>query len=120
MLRWEIGEIYKPKNHPYLIRVYNEFQKLVSYSVLFLVGDWIVRQEVESLVDEFGLREKVVFAGLRTDVPDMLQVMGCFVFPSIWEGLSLSVFETMSSGLSCFISDHITKEVIVSPYIHAI
>lgn len=115
-----LGKIYKPKNHPYLIRVFNEFQKLVPNSKLFLVGDGVMRQEVEKLVDEFGLREKVIFAGLRTDVPDMLQVMDCFVFPSIWEGLPLSVFEAMSSGLPCFISDHITKEIMVSPYTHAL
>ena len=115
-----LGKIYKPKNHPYLIRVFNEFQKLVPNSVLFLVGDGVMRQEVESLVDKLELREKVIFAGLRTDVPDMLQVIDCFVFPSIWEGLPLSVFEAMSSGLPCFISDHITKEVMVSPYIHAL
>ena len=66
------------------------------------------------------MKEKVIFAGLRTDVPDMLQVMDYFVFPSIWEGLPLSVFEAMSSGLPCFISDHVTKEVMVSPYIHAL
>lgn len=115
-----LGKIYKPKNHPYLIRIFNEFQRLVPNSVLFLVGDGVMRQEVENLVDELGLREKVIFAGLRTDVPDMLQVMDCFVFPSIWEGLPLSVFEAMSSGLPCFISDHITKEVMVSPYVYSL
>lgn len=115
-----LGKIYKPKNHPYLVRVFNEFQKIVPNSMLFLVGDGVMRQEVEKLVDEFELKEKVIFAGLRTDVPDMLQVMDCFVFPSIWEGLPLSVFEAMSSGLPCFISNHITKEVMVGPYIHAL
>jgi len=120
MVMGHLGKIYKPKNHPYLIRTFNEFQKLVPNSVLFLVGDGVMRQEVESLVDLYGLREKVIFAGLRTDVPDMLQVMDCFVFPSIWEGLPLSVFEAMSSGLPCFISDRITKEVMISPYIYAL
>lgn len=115
-----LGKIYKPKNHPYLIRVFNEFQKLVPNSKLFLVGDGVMRQEVEKLVDEFGLREKVIFAGLRTDVPDMLQVMDCFVFPSIWEGMPLSLLEAASSGLLCFISDSITKDVQIGPNIQAL
>lgn len=115
-----LGKIYKPKNHPYLIRVFNEFQKLVPNSKLFLVGDGVMRQEVEKLVDEFGLREKVIFAGLRTDVPDMLQVMDCFVFPSIWEGMPLSLLEAASSGLPCFISDSITKDVQIGPNIQAL
>jgi glycosyltransferase involved in cell wall biosynthesis len=115
-----LGKIYKPKNHPYLVKVFYEFHKINPDSILFLVGDGVMRQEIEDLVNKLGLKEKVIFAGLRTDVPDMLHVMDCFVFPSIWEGLPLSVFEALSSGLPCFISDHITKEVMVSPYIHAL
>ena len=115
-----LGKIYKPKNHPYLIKIFNEYHKFNSNSKLFLVGDGVMRQEIEELVQELQLQSDVIFAGLRTDVPDMLQVMDCFVFPSIWEGMPLSVFEALSSGLPCFISDHITKEVMVTPYIHAL
>lgn len=115
-----LGKIYKPKNHPYLIRVYKEYYQINPNSRLFLVGDGVMRQEVESLVDELEIRDHVIFAGLRTDVPDMLQVMDYFVFPSIWEGMPLSVLEALSSGLTCIISDHITKDVMIGPNIHAL
>lgn len=115
-----VGKIYKPKNHPYLIRIFSEYHKLNSQSKLLLVGDGVMRQEVETLVDELNIRKFVIFAGLRTDIPEMLQVMDYFVFPSIWEGMPLSVLEALSSGLMCVISDHITKDVMIGPNIHAL
>ena len=115
-----VGKIYKPKNHPYLIRIFAEYQKRNANSKLLLVGDGVMRPEVESLVDELGLRDSVIFAGLRTDVAEMLQAMDCFVFPSIWEGMPLSIIEALASGLTCVISDHISKEIMIGKHIHAL
>lgn len=115
-----VGKIYKPKNHPYLVRIFSEYHKLNPNSRLFLVGDGVMRQEVETLVDELGVRPFVIFAGLRTDIPEMLQAIDYFVFPSIWEGMPQSVLEALSSGLTCVVSDHITKDVMIGPNIHAL
>lgn len=111
-----LGKIYKPKNHPFLIRIFYEYHKLNPNSKLFLVGDGVMRQEVENLVDELEIHDHVIFAGLRTDVSDMLQVMDYFVFPSIWEGMPLSVLEALSSGLTCVLSDNITRDVMIGPH----
>ena len=114
-----VGKINKQKNHPYLVRIFAEYHKLNSNSKLFLVGDGVMRQDVESLVDELNLCDNVIFAGLRTDIPEMLQIMDYFIFPSIWEGMPLSVLEALSSGLTCIISDHITKDVMIGSHIHS-
>lgn len=115
-----LGKIYKPKNHPYLLKIFAEFHKRVQNSVLFLVGDGEMREEIERQIDLLNIRDNVIFAGLRTDVAEMLQVMDFFVFPSIWEGMPLSLLEAASSGLPCFISDSITKDVQIGPNIQAL
>lgn len=115
-----VGKIYKPKNHSYLVRIFAEFFKHAPNSKLLLVGDGVMRAEIEELVSKLRLREHVIFAGLRMDIPDMLQAMDFFVFPSIWEGMPLSVLEALSSGLTCVISDHITKDVMIGPHIHSL
>lgn len=115
-----VGKIYKPKNHPYLIRIFAEYKKRNANSKLLLVGDGVMRPEVELLVDELNLRDSVIFAGLRTDVADMLQAMDFFVFPSIWEGMPLSILEALSSGLTCVISDHISKDIMIGEHIHSL
>lgn len=115
-----VGKINKQKNHLYLIRIFAEYKKLNQNSKLLLVGDGDMRLMAEDLVDKLCLSDSVIFAGLRTDIPELLQIMDFFVFPSLWEGLPLSVLEALSSGLPCIISDHITRSIMIGPNIHSL
>ena len=79
---------------------------------LLLVGDGQLRPQIEAKTRQLGLAEKVVFAGWRSDVVDLLGgVMDAFVFPSLREGLPLSCIEAQAAGLPVFISDAVTDEV---------
>ncbi len=55
------------------------------------------------LVEEYGNR--VLFTGLRKDIPDILAQSDIFVLPSHSEGLSNSLMEAMASGCACVASD---------------
>lgn len=109
-----IGKLYKPKNHSFLIDVFCEFHKMRENSKLFLVGGGELEQEIREKVESLNLKDCVIFMGMRSDIPDMLCVMDAFVFPSLWEGLPLSVLEALASGLPVFLSDTISSEVYVS------
>ena len=65
---------------------------------LLLVGDGITKKECISLVKELGLQERVLFLGLRMDVPQLLKTADVIVLSSKYEGLSLSSIEGMASG----------------------
>ncbi len=58
--------------------------------------------------------DKVIFIGNSEKVEDFLQAMDVFVFPSIFEGFGLAALEAQITGLKCFLSDNITKEVDVT------
>lgn len=72
---------------------------------VWLVGDGVRRQSVESLALSFGLQDNVKFLGLRTDVPNILKTADVVVMSSHWEGLSLSNIEGMSAGKPFIASD---------------
>ncbi len=72
---------------------------------VWLVGDGVRRESVESLVLSFGLKDSVKFLGLRTDVPNILKTADVVVMSSHWEGLSLSNIEGMSAGKPFIASD---------------
>ena len=72
---------------------------------LFLVGDGVRRQELETLVNKNGLARRVHFLGLRTDVPQLLHAADYVVMSSHFEGLSLSSVEGMSVGKPFLASD---------------
>jgi glycosyltransferase involved in cell wall biosynthesis len=64
-----------------------------------LVGDGPTRPAVEDAVKRLGLTERVVFAGERKDVPELLAGADIFVLASNWEGLPLSILEAMRASL---------------------
>lgn len=106
-----IGKFLNMKNHLFLVNVFAEYLKKHPNSTLLLVGDGPYRDLIEAEIKKCGVTNKVVLAGLRTDTPQLLSAMDCFVFPSLWEGLPLSVLEAQASGLPCFLSANITREV---------
>lgn len=109
-----VGRFNPQKNHEFLIDVFNEIQKIKEDSVLMLVGDGDLRQEIEKKVQDLGLSEKVIFTGIRSDVNDLMQGMDVFLFPSLYEGLGIVLIEAQAAGLKCIISDTIPKDGIIT------
>lgn len=109
-----VGRFVTPKNHPRLIQIFRQLHAEDTKTCLLLVGDGDMRQKIEQLVQETGLSDNVIFAGVRTDIPAMLSAMDIFLFPSQNEGLPVSIIEAEASGLPCVVSDSITKEVNVT------
>ncbi len=60
-----------------------------------LIGDGILRRDVESLINKFGLGQKVILLGWRRDIPRLLSITDVLVLTSLWEGLSIAVLEAM-------------------------
>ena len=69
---------------------------------------------VKEKVKLLDLENKVIMTGVRDDVNEILQTFDMFVFPSIYEGLPVSVIEAQASGLKCLLSDTVTKEVDIT------
>jgi len=109
-----VGRFVAQKNHIFLIEIAQEIAKLLNNFRLFLVGDGPLRSLVEKRVTEVGLSDKVIFSGIRSDVPRlMLEAFDLFLFPSRFEGLGLVLIEAQAAGLPCLFSEVIPKEVEV-------
>lgn len=66
---------------------------------LIVVGDGPVRPEVVRTLEAEGLQSLAWLPGTRSDVPEIIRSLDCFVLPSLAEGISNTVLEAMSSGL---------------------
>jgi glycosyltransferase involved in cell wall biosynthesis len=64
-----------------------------------VVGDGDERERIQRQAAERGLGEVVVWAGMRDDVPDLLQAMDLWVMSSLREGLPVALLEAMAAGL---------------------
>lgn len=109
-----VGRFDIQKNHIFLLDIFNECVKAMPNAKLLLIGDGEGRNRIEEKVKLLGLEEKVIFAGIRSDVPDLLQAMDVFVFPSLYEGVPVIMIEAQASGLPCIISDNVPKECIIT------
>lgn len=108
-----VGKFVEAKNHGFLVEIFSKYHSKHPNSKLLLVGDGILRTQIESCIKNSGCADAIILAGLRSDISDLVQAFDVFVFPSIHEGLPLSVLEAQSSGLPCIISSNIDKKVAV-------
>jgi glycosyltransferase involved in cell wall biosynthesis len=111
LLVGHVGRFSPQKNHSFLINVFEAVQVKIPAKLL-LVGDdhGKLADEIKEKVKSLGLEDRVIFAGLRDDVADLMQAMDVFVFPSLYEGLGIVAIEAQAAGLPCLISDHVPIE----------
>lgn len=109
-----IGRFNFQKNHNFLIYIFAEIVKKHNNSKLVLVGKGELEKDIKEKIKNQGLNNKVVFMGVRADIPDIMMAFDVFIFPSLFEGLPNTVIEAQATGLPCIISDAITKEVKIT------
>jgi glycosyltransferase involved in cell wall biosynthesis len=63
-----------------------------------IVGEGELQGELQAQAQALGLGERLVFAGFRRDVAAAYSAFDVAVFPSLWEGTPLTVFEALAMG----------------------
>lgn len=115
-----IGRFTEPKNHKYLIELFSILKRTNSDCCLLMVGSGELFDDIRTYCEELNIMDSVIMPGSRADTENFYQAMDVFVFPSLWEGLPVSVVEAQASGLNCLISDVITHDVDLTDLIHYI
>jgi glycosyltransferase involved in cell wall biosynthesis len=88
------------KGHVYLLEAFAELAPKFPDWRLLMVGDGPQRHNLERLIDNLQLRERVLLPGNREDVELWLNAMDLFALPSYGEeGVSQSVMQAMACGL---------------------
>lgn len=109
-----VGRFYPQKNHEFLVDVFCEVRQQNPKAKLLLLGDGPLQEKIRQKVETLGIAESVIFAGLQKDTAPFYSAMDVFVFPSLWEGLPLTLVEAQYAGLPCVVSENVTSEVFVS------
>ena len=90
-----VGRLAPPKDPLTLL----EAIRILPEGRVLLIGDGELRPQIERFVQERSLPGRVVMAGFRSDIPEVLAASDVFVLSSRWEGLPLTVIEAMMAGL---------------------
>ncbi len=92
-----VGNLGPEKGHVYLLQAAKEIVNRVKSVKFIFVGEGRLRTYLEHEASEFGIRDHVIFAGFRTDIPSLLSAMDIFVLPSVTEGLPMVLLEAMAA-----------------------
>lgn len=112
-----VGNFTPPKNHAFIIDIFHEICKRTKNVRLVLTGGGNDSRQYQEMARELGVADRIIFTGVRTDVPDLMQAFDVFLFPSIYEGLPVTLVEAQAAGLHCIVSDQVTREVQITDLI---
>lgn len=109
-----VGRFDEQKNHMFLLEIFQQIHLMDQNTKLLLVGEGKLAEKIRERSRELGIYDSVIFAGLRSDVPQILSAMDVFVMPSFYEGMPNTIIEAQATGLPCVISDTITREANIT------
>lgn len=90
---------FKPQKSPLdFIEAARRVSKTNPKTRFLLVGDGILRKEIEARITKLGLSSNVMLIGWRRDIPRILSLIDIFVLSSLWEGVPISVLEAMAAS----------------------
>lgn len=108
-----VGRFHRQKNHDRLVKIFYEITKIKNNAILMLVGAGEFSDQTKKFISDHNIKN-IICLGTRGDVNKVCQAFDIFLFPSLYEGLPVSVIEMQASGLQCFIADTISKQTIVT------
>lgn len=105
-----VGHMSDVKNPLFIVDVISELAKTDDSYHFYWVGTGKLLPQIVKRIEDSGVAGFFTLLGTRNDVAGILKCYDCFLLPSIFEGLSLSLIEAQAAGLDCFVSDSVTRE----------
>lgn len=102
------------KNHLFALELLKKLKESNVDAKLLLVGDGELKTTILQRIEELGIEDDVILAGVVSDVPNYLQAMDVVLMPSYNEGLPVSLVEAQANGLSVVASTWVPHEVDVT------
>lgn len=94
-----VGRFSKDKNHRLLINAFHKVHKEYPSSSLYLLGDGVLRPQINNQILELGLSDCIFTPGVVMNIEDYFKKSDIFVLSSDYEGFGLVLIEAMSAGL---------------------
>ena len=91
-----VANFEERKRHKYIITAMPKIIKVCPKIKLLLVGEGPLRQYISEMVDNLGIKDKVIFAGFRIDISVIMNAIDIYVCSSDREAFGLAVLEAMA------------------------
>ena len=100
-----MGRLMPEKNHKNIIAAIKRLNDEGINAVLYIIGDGLLREQLESLALDLGIADKIIITGMIQNPLAILKQCDCFVFPSLYEAQGLAVLEARIVGMPIILSN---------------
>ncbi len=100
-----VGRLTKAKDHVNLLHAFKQVNDQNNKTKLIIVGEGEERKNIESLIEELKLTDKVYLMGIKPNVEVFYNMSDCFVLSSAWEGFGIVLAEAMACELPVITTD---------------
>ena len=100
-----VGRLVPQKGQKYLIQAFAGVVEEISDAKLLIAGVGFLDHVLKETAMNLGIQHRVMFLGRRDDVPTLLGAVDVFAFPSLFEGLGVTLLEASNAGTACVASD---------------
>lgn len=98
-----VGRLSRKKGLQYFLDAISGFRDHDWH--LDIVGEGPFRAELEKKVSSYDLEQKVVFHGFQAKTDKWMKECSCFIFPSLEEGMGLTLMQAIKMGVPILASD---------------
>jgi len=93
-----VTRLHESKGNSFLVDAARSVLAERPRAKFYLVGEGPLREPLEQQARALGLGDRFLFAGFARDVAAVVSAFDLSVFPSLWEGTPLTVFEALAMG----------------------
>lgn len=94
-----VAVLREPKGIQFMIQAMPAILEVHPDTYYFIAGDGAHKDALVEEVEKMGVGQRVIFAGMRKDVPQILSACDLFVLPTLTEALPTVLAEAMAAGL---------------------
>ena len=113
-----IGRFTYSKNHPFLLEIFHTLLETHPDALLLLAGEGELLEPSIAQANNLGISQQVRFLGVRGDTERLYSAIDVFCLPSFYEGLPVVMVEALGNGLTCVVSDQVTRELDEFSVVH--
>lgn len=105
-----VGRLHFQKNQLFALDIMKYLSKRMPDCMLMFVGQGEDEKKLRRRVEDLNIQDKVIFAGVQSDIGGYLSAFDLFLFPSLFEGLGIAGLEAQANGLPVVCSQGVIPE----------
>ena len=105
-----VARLTKQKNYKKFVKIIKQLVKEDNSIMALIVGEGPEKNQIERRIKKYDIEENVKLLGKRKDVNELLMASDLFLFPSVYEGLGISLVEAQCTGMQCVSSSRVPEE----------